>query len=152
MKKHIIKFINKLPYVRGLVKDIEKQKNDNRFKSGHYHSPIPDPHEIEQHYSILTNTVNDIYFDFTNQKEILDNFVPFYKEMPWDFTNDTKNKNLRYKNSKSYYRYSDAIFLYSMIRKFKPDSIIEVGSGFSSAIMLDTNELFFKTLTKILFL
>jgi len=34
--------------------------------------------------------------------------------------------------------YSDAIFLYSFLRKHKPKRIIEVGSGFSSAVMLDT--------------
>ena len=40
------------------------------------------------------------------------------------------------------YSYSDAIVLYSMMRHLRPQRIIEVGSGFSSAVMLDTNELF----------
>ena len=30
-----------------------------------------------------------------------------------------------------------------MIRHYRPKRIVEVGSGFSSAVMLDTNELFF---------
>jgi len=41
------------------------------------------------------------------------------------------------------YGYGDGITLYSMIRHLKPRRIIEVGSGFSSAAMLDVNELFF---------
>ena len=41
-------------------------------------------------------------------------------------------------------RYSDAIMLYCMIRLLKPRRIIEVGSGFSSCVTLDTNELFFE--------
>jgi hypothetical protein len=36
-----------------------------------------------------------------------------------------------------------AIFLHCMVRYSQPQQIIEVGSGFSSCVMLDTNELFF---------
>jgi len=50
---------------------------------------------------------------------------------------------LRYFYANRYYQYSDAICLYSMIRHLRTKRIIEVGSGFSSAVMLDTNELFF---------
>lgn len=35
---------------------------------------------------------------------------------------------------------SDAFFLQGMIRHFKPKQLIEVGSGFSSCVILDTNE------------
>jgi len=41
------------------------------------------------------------------------------------------------------FSYGDGIVLYSFLRHFKPRRIIEVGSGFSSAAMLDVNELFF---------
>jgi len=41
------------------------------------------------------------------------------------------------------YGYADGVFLYCMIRYLKPKRIIEVGSGYSSCMMLDTNELFF---------
>jgi predicted O-methyltransferase YrrM len=50
----------------------------------------------------------------------------------------------RYYFENPMYSYSDAICLYGMIRHLKPRHIIEVGSGFSSAAMLDTNELFFQ--------
>ena len=36
------------------------------------------------------------------------------------------------------YTYSDAVFLYGMLRHARPKRIVEVGSGFSSAAMLDT--------------
>jgi predicted O-methyltransferase YrrM len=35
---------------------------------------------------------------------------------------------------------SDAFFLHAMIRHFKPKRLIEVGSGFSSCVILDTNQ------------
>ena len=35
------------------------------------------------------------------------------------------------------------LFLNCMIRYLRPSKIVEVGSGYSSAVTLDTNELFF---------
>jgi hypothetical protein len=49
---------------------------------------------------------------------------------------------LRYYFNNGSYEYTDAIILYSFIRHFKPKKIIEIGSGFSSAVMLDTNDIF----------
>lgn len=152
MKKQIVKFINKLPYVRGLVSDLKNYKNINRFPAGHYHSPIPDFDEVESHFKTLNNSILDINFDFENQNNQLETYLPFYSELPWDFKNDDKNQHVRYKNYSSYYRYSDAIFLYSMMRAHRPSKIIEVGSGFSSAIMLDTNDLFFNKSIKFTFI
>lgn len=143
MKKKITSVLNKFPYIRGLVCDLNNYKYFHRFAPGHYHDPIPNEEEIERHYAALTDEIKDINFDFQNQQEILDSFLPFYKEMPWDFQDDNKNQEFRYKNKDSYYRYSDAVFLYLIMRKYQPKRIIEVGSGFSSAIMLDTNDLFF---------
>ena len=36
----------------------------------------------------------------------------------------------------------DAICLYGIIRYARPERIVEVGSGFSSCVMMDTNQLF----------
>ncbi len=144
MKRKVINFINKLPYIRGIVRDLNEYKYINRFAPGHYHNPIPNREEIENHYNSLKEEIRDIDYDFKNQEGILTDLLPFYKEMPWDFNNDSNNKGFRYKNEESYYRYSDAVFLYLLMRKYEPKKIIEVGSGFSSAIMLDTNDLFFK--------
>jgi predicted O-methyltransferase YrrM len=49
---------------------------------------------------------------------------------------------LRYRFENPSYSYADGIFLYSMLRHLKPRRVIEVGSGFTSALLLDTNERF----------
>jgi hypothetical protein len=51
---------------------------------------------------------------------------------------------MRYFFENTYYSYSDAIFLYCMIRYIQPKKFVEAGSGYSSCVVLDTNELFFK--------
>ena len=44
----------------------------------------------------------------------------------------------RYHYENDFYPYGDAIILAAMMRHFQPRRIVEVGSGFSSAVMLDT--------------
>ena len=51
---------------------------------------------------------------------------------------------MRYYFDNNAYCHSDGICLYSMIRHLAPKRIIEVGSGFSSALMHDVNDMFFK--------
>lgn len=53
-----------------------------------------------------------------------------------------KKTELRYYFENDSYSYSDAICLYGMLRELKPKRIIEIGSSFSSALMVDTNEKF----------
>ena len=76
-------------------------------------------------------------------------FKKNYAELP--FKSD-KQPNIRYQFENNFYSYIDGIVLYSMIRLYKPKRIIEIGSGYSSANMLDTNELFFNNQIDITFI
>lgn len=82
--------------------------------------------------------------------ELLEKIEVFYRELP-PFE-DTKTNGLRYYFKNGNYGYSDAIFLYCMLRHLKPKQIIEVGSGFSSCVTLDTSELFFTNQIKCTFI
>jgi predicted O-methyltransferase YrrM len=111
---------------------------------GHFYSPLPDIKEIESFknniwYNSVNENLNGINLNGNAQIAFLDIINKFYKEIPFS---DFKN-NLRYYFKNPAYSYSDGIFLYSIIRAFKPSQIIEVGSGYSSCLMLDTNDLFF---------
>ena len=111
---------------------------------GHFYSPIPAPEEIRERESSIFDrsrqAVPGIDLNLEGQLELLDKFKPFYEEQP--FTAEKAEGN-RYFFENPYYLYSDAIFLYSIIRNFRPRNIIEIGSGFSSFCILDTNEKFF---------
>jgi len=61
----------------------------------------------------------------------------YYSSLP--FQDKKSNKNRYYYNNNSY-GYTDAIILHTFIRHFQPKRIIEIGSGFSSAVMLDTRD------------
>lgn len=148
MKQKIKNFINKLPHIRNIVNELEKANQvlavQPNYPIGHFYSPIVSAEEIKQYeqtiFARVSKTIQGIDLNEVNQLDLLHKLSTFYSELPFK---DKQSKELRYYFDNAFYSYSDAIFLYSMIRNFKPKSIIEVGSGFSSAVMLDTNELFF---------
>ena len=132
--------LNQLPY----VKTLHRVSLNSRFPAGHYYSTVVSLIDIKARQTeIWKNTDKDgipgIDLNTKEQIKLLKNLKEYYSELP--FTG--KQTHLRYRFENNYYSYSDGIILYSIIRHFKPKRIIEIGSGFSSANMLDTNDLFF---------
>jgi predicted O-methyltransferase YrrM len=87
-----------------------------------------------------------------NQKgqfRLLKDYVEFYKDLPFP---EEQGSECRYYYGNNWYSYSDAIFLYSFLRRHQPKRIIEVGSGFSSAVMLDTVDRFLPCRPEITFI
>jgi len=109
-----------------------------RFYPGYHGSTIPSRKFIEQNRTRLfqkSSTVDDgIDLNRTQQQELLEKFVAFFP----DFTppEDPTHGALYFYNN-SMLGFSDAFALYGICRTFKPARIIEIGSGFSSALMLD---------------
>jgi len=64
----------------------------------------------------------------------------YYSEQP--FTIKPEKKLNRYYFGNNTFEYCDAVTLYCMLRYLKPKRVIEIGSDFSSAVMLDVNEQF----------
>jgi hypothetical protein len=92
--------------------------------------------------NMIEKKILGINLNEDTQLNLLKEFEIFYNEIPFK---DQKIESLRYNFINDWYSYCDAIFLYSMIRYSKPKKIIEVGSGFSSAVSMDTNDLFFNS-------
>jgi len=157
IKKQIRRWLGVFPYVKYLEtchQDYQQISKELGHAPGHFYSTIPSWADIEDNdkkdYS--SEKIADIDFNDSKQLELIFQFKELYKDFPYDFKNLNNNANLRYKPKDAYYRYSDLIFLYSMIRHYKPSRIIEVGSGHSSAAMLDFNELFFEDDINITFI
>ncbi len=73
----------------------------------------------------------------------------YYKNLPYT---EHKQPKWRYYYHNQAFSYADAIWLYSMLREFAPGRIIEVGSGFSSCVMLDTAGTFLRKQPEMLFI
>jgi predicted O-methyltransferase YrrM len=110
---------------------------------GHFYSPIPDLAEIaareDEIFGAVPESIPAVDLHIDEQLDLLKRFSGFYRELP--FTAEPTD-GLRYHYENPAYSYSDAIMLYCMLRHLKPRRIIEIGSGYSSCVMLDTNERF----------
>lgn len=147
--KSVKKVLNKLPYVNTLY----KQSLNCCYPNGHYYSPVFSIKDVINRQDKIWKHINNkniegIDINFEEQKNLVLSFKKFYSDIP--FTHD-KQEHIRFYYDNSYYSYTDSIILYSMIRKYTPKRIIEVGSGFSSMVMLDVNEIFFNNAIDITF-
>jgi len=124
---------------------------DAGFEPGHFYSPIPDLNEIRENRKKIfeknSKEIPGINLNHHKQVELLHAFAGYYSEFPFDLWNKThRNASLRYNTSGAQYTFSDVVMLYSVLRHFKPARIVEVGSGYSSAVMLDVIDLFLDNL------
>jgi hypothetical protein len=112
---------------------------------GHYYSPIVDLRDIQvqrvldQYESPDLPERSDLQID---DEAIINEFralAKFYPEIPFD---ETPSEKHRYFFNNGFFTYGDAVILFCMLRHRVPNRIIEVGSGFSSALMLDVNDMF----------
>ena len=122
-------------------------ENKAQFPLGHFYSPFPDlNYVLENEKTIFAlpgpEQIGGVNMRAQEQFITIQQMVPYYKEIPWDFSGK-KTGSLRYQFENGFYSYGDATFLYSTLRHIKPKRIIEIGCGFSSACMLDTNDVFF---------
>jgi predicted O-methyltransferase YrrM len=110
---------------------------------GHFYSPIPSLDEVTADSARIFDLSGDhlpgIELREAEQLALLDELAGFYAEMPFSEQPDGRR---RFHFDNPFYSYGDAIVLYAMLRRFQPRRYVEIGSGFSSAVALDTNELF----------
>ena len=115
------------------------------FPPGHFHSPYPSLDEVQRYARRLWGEqppeLAAIDLNARSQLELLGALSAFHDALPFPVRPEP---SFRYYFENGYYSYGDAAVLFAMTRYLKPERIIEVGSGFSSAVLLDVNELFFK--------
>ncbi len=115
------------------------------FPIGHFYSLYPNLKEIEKERKDIFNRdreVRDIFLNEEHQCEMLKNMLTYYDTLPkWEkYGEEERPGGLRYRYGNPSLSTGDAVALHCMIRMLKPKRLIEVGSGFSSALILDTNE------------
>jgi hypothetical protein len=143
------KILDKVPYISRLR---ELQREAGGYAPGHFYSPVPARAEVLAHIESRrgkASEFSDIEFNHQQQFEVLRGFQKFYGDLPFPVS---PNGSCRYYYDQTVFCYPDAIFLYSFLREKAPARIIEVGSGFSSAVILDTVDRFFSAPPEITFI
>ncbi len=126
---------------------------------GHFYSLYPSIKEVKENYCNEKNKeisgINNDGVDLCveRQKEYLAQMNALFETIPkWKNKNDVSGGNYRYRIGNSAFGLSDAIVLHTMLRLLKPKRLIEVGSGYSSAVTLDTNEYYLNNEIQISFI
>jgi hypothetical protein len=140
LKQSIKGLLNRLPYVSSLWRQVQEQ---GAYPAGHYYSPIPAKGDViewieRKDNERLAPTVPGLDLRKHEQFALLQEYSQYYSDIPFS---EEKSNQHRYYFNNEFFCHSDAIFLYCFLRHFKPRRIIEIGSGFSSAVMLDTLDL-----------
>jgi predicted O-methyltransferase YrrM len=109
------------------------------YPPGHFYSPLPSRTEIAEAFARggFGPPFPGVDLNEAGQFARLERFAEWYSEQPFP---EKQTPGWRYYLDNVSYGAYDAIMLYSMLREARPQRIIEVGSGFSSAAMLDLNE------------
>jgi hypothetical protein len=119
---------------------------------GHYYSPLNDLTYLEANSGTSFKNpypVKDIDLRMEEQKELLEKLKGYYGQ---GHLQEQRTPGYRYHLDNIFYSYSDGIFLYCLFNHIKPAKVIEVGSGFSSALMMDINDRCFGSAMKLSFI
>lgn len=105
---------------------------------GHFYSPIVNPDDVKDYWArSAAQNVGDLVgidIDLPKMERLCYEQVSFIQSMK--FSAEAGGET-RYYHSDGRYPSGDAIVLAMMMNVYKPRAIIEIGSGFSSAVMLD---------------
>ena len=140
-----------LPFCRGLIKENDRLRAEATklreqqtewarfFPPGHFYSPLPSRAEIDEAFARGGFGPPFPAIDLNEPAQLarLERFATWYAEQPFP---EKPTAGRRFHLGNPSYGHFDALMLYSMLREAQPRRIIEVGSGFSSAAMLDVND------------
>ncbi len=122
------------------------------YAPGHYYSPIPRLSEALQASKRVAGirTLPGIDLRDAGQTALLQSFAPMAATIP--FGPAGADNGCRYHYGNTWFDACDAVVLHCMLRHLRPPRLIEVGSGYSSAVTLDTNDRFLDATTAVTFI
>ena len=107
---------------------------------GHFYSPFPSRDDVRSRRAQIfdcPSELPDIDLDSVAQLELVADLSPFAQQATLP---EHPDDGYRYHYENEFFSYGDGLVLHCMLRWLQPARIIEIGSGFSSALILDTNE------------
>jgi hypothetical protein len=146
-----IKYVlNKFPYVSTL----HKLNSNSKFPAGHFYSSVVSLADMAERQDYIwpmhiDKKISDIDLNESQQLRLFEKLSQDFDKLG---ISENKEKGYRYFFKNSYFSYGDGMILGSLMKSFKPKRIIEIGSGFSSALMLDINVKFLMNKTQLTFI
>jgi predicted O-methyltransferase YrrM len=128
---------------QALERELEIASALGEFPLGHYNSPFPSSADVDRAALRMGSPppqLAGVDLGPRRQVELLERLAVFARDadLPREPADDW-----RFFHNNFFFGYGDADCLLGMIRHLEPRRIVEVGSGFSSALILDTNQRYF---------
>jgi hypothetical protein len=131
--------------IRALAAELRRPANDSPSSvtwvpPGHFYSPIVDPNELRRRQAQVfdrTRWPSDLDLREASQLALLDKLAVHYTKLPFSAE---KREGIRYRYDNTNFSYGDAIVLACLLMDLRPKRVLEIGSGWSSCVILDTNE------------
>jgi hypothetical protein len=110
---------------------------------GHFYSPIPDLADVRRRdasiFPAMDATLPGLDLREDAQLTLLRDLGALAAEQPWS---SSRRPPLRYGFENPNFQHGEAMVLYALLRLLRPRRVVEVGSGWSSCVVLDVNERF----------
>jgi predicted O-methyltransferase YrrM len=119
---------------------------------GHWESPYPSQDEIDRACFVYEDPPGElpgIDLAGARQLQLVEELAPLQHDIELPAKPDPA---WRYYYENPYFGLTDGEALCAMLRHLRPSRVIEVGSGFSSALILDTNERFLERRVELVFI
>ncbi len=121
------------------------------YPTGHFYSAVPSREHLVRHHDLIVGQdpldVAGVDLRLDAQRLLLAELAPLVADVPFPDhaspqAGDGDASPWRYHFHNDYFSYGDGLFLHLLVRFLRPAKVIEVGSGFSSACLLDTSDAF----------
>jgi hypothetical protein len=148
-------FIASEEYIAKKNKEYVEEKDIKLFfPPGHFYSPIVNPAEADHHLAALEGaptpeSVSGVMIERAEMIRLWRKLLPFLTTTPF---HESLRPPFHYAFDNPYYSWGDGSVLHAMIRHHRPRSIIEIGSGWSSACTVDTVEQYLDNDCKMTFI
>ncbi len=125
----------------GLAARIVRDRRTIHVPPGHAYSPIPSGADVSRalrRASAAGPSLPGIDLRGAEQLDLVRRLLPLAAELPFE---DAPGRH-RYHYDNDWFTGADAVWYATLLRDLRPRRVVEVGSGYSSALALDVGELF----------
>lgn len=110
------------------------------FPNGHYYSPVVDLAELQRDRARVfdrSRRITDVDLREASQLSLLAELASHYTTLPFK---PSRSPGVRYHYDNPMFGYSDAVIYACMLAHRQPKRVVEIGSGYSSALLLDMRD------------
>lgn len=129
-----------IKFLKSLKRQFRRFKGFGDFPSGHYYSPVPNLKEIDTQIFKSISELPGINLTPESQIKFLENVVSKYKAEFDCFGINEPQDDSGYFSLNGSFGEVDGDVLYSIIRHYRPENVIEIGSGFSTLLSVHALE------------